>query len=440
LSSNKDLLKKIAKKEAAVGVIGLGYVGLPLATEAAGKGYTTYGFDIDGDKVKSLNSGEVFITYLDRDRIGALIKKKAFVPTTDFSYLEKCDIIQICVPTPLTSTREPNLKYVEEASEETGRHLRSGQLIILTSTTYPGTTREVMIPILEKSGLTAGKDFMVAFSPEREDPGNKKFTTSKIPKVVGGLDEGSREAAKRFLSVIFKKVIPVSTPEEAEFTKLLENIYRSVNIAMINELKMLAHRMGINIWHVIEAASTKPFGFQPFYPGPGLGGHCIPIDPFYLSWKSKQYDFPTRFIELSGEINTEMPYYVVDRLVEGLNSQKKSIKGSKLLLLGVAYKKDVGDVRESPALKIIQLIQDWGGEVYYNDPYVPEIDARHPIKSPMRSIELKDEQIGQYDAVIITTDHSSYDYERIVEMSKLVIDCRNATQNVKAGREKIFFA
>jgi UDP-N-acetyl-D-glucosamine dehydrogenase len=434
----KELKDKIENGSAVIGIMGLGYVGLPLAAESAKKGYKTYGFDINGKRIEELKRGEIFITYLDRDAIAEQIKNGLLIPTGDFSHLGECDLIQICVPTPLTSTREPDLEPVIVASEQVAKHLRKGQLIILTSTTYPGTTREVLIPILEKTGMKAGKDFLAAFAPEREDPGNKSFKTAGIAKVVGGLDKASLECAVAFLSKTFEKVVPVETPEEAEFTKLLENIYRSVNIAMINELKMLAHRMGINIWNVIGAASTKPFGFQPFYPGPGLGGHCIPIDPFYLTWKAREFDFSTKFIELSGEINSNMPYYIVERIAEGLNLRKKSINSSKLLILGVSYKKDVGDIRESPALKIIQLLKDRGGIVDYNDPYVPELEPHGQLKEHMISVGIDDSDIKKYDAVIITTDHSSYDYQRIVDKSSLVIDCRNATRDVKHGKEKTF--
>jgi UDP-N-acetyl-D-glucosamine dehydrogenase len=434
----KELKDKIENGSAVIGIMGLGYVGLPLAAESAKKGYKTYGFDINGKRIEELKRGEVFITYLDRDTIAAQIKSGMLIPTGDFSHLSECDLIQICVPTPLTSTREPDLVPVVRAAEQVAKHLRKGQLIILTSTTYPGTTREVLIPILEKTGMKAGKDFFAAFAPEREDPGNPFFKTAGIAKVVGGLDKASLDCAVAFLSKTFEKVVPVDTPEEAEFTKLLENIYRSVNIAMINELKMLAHRMGINIWNVIGAASTKPFGFQPFYPGPGLGGHCIPIDPFYLTWKAREFDFATKFIELSGEINSNMPYYIVERVAEGLNLHKKSINSSKLLILGVSYKKDVGDIRESPALKIIQLLKDRGAEVDYNDPYVPQLEPHGHLKDRMISVGTDDSDIKKYDAVIITTDHSSYDYQRIVDKSSLVIDCRNATRDITQGKEKIF--
>ncbi|MBN2135372.1 MAG: nucleotide sugar dehydrogenase [Acidobacteria bacterium] len=434
------IVEKIDKREAVIGVIGLGYVGLPLAAESAKQGFKTYGFDINEYRVRSLQKGEVFISYLNREEIAGFVKTGRFVPTDDFSHLGKCDVIQICVPTPLTQMREPDLTFVENASREVMKHLRKDQLVILTSTTYPGTTKEVMIPILEESGLMAGRDFLVAFAPEREDPGNKDFKTSTIPKVVGGLDEESLRAASKYLSSIVTKVVEVDTLEEAEFAKLLENIYRSVNIAMINELKMLAIRMGINIWNVIEAASSKPFGFQPFYPGPGLGGHCIPIDPFYLSWKSKQYDFPTRFIELSGEVNTKMPYYVVERLTYGLNNNKKSVSGSKILILGVAYKKDVGDTRESPAIKIIELLQELGAEVHYNDPHVEHLVPEHSTLKDMDSVELNDNTIKNYDAVVITTDHSTYDYKWIVEKAKLVLDCRNATKEFRNGAKNIVVA
>lgn len=434
----KELKTKIENGSAVIGVMGLGYVGLPLAAESARQGYKTYGFDINKRRIQELQQGEVFINYLDAGTITGQIKKGTLIPTEDFSHLKECDLIQICVPTPLTSTREPDLLPVINASEQVAEFLRKGQLIILTSTTYPGTTREVLIPILEKTGLKAGTDFLAAFAPEREDPGNPNFKTAGIAKVVGGLDKASLECSVAFLSRTFQKVVPVDTPEEAEFTKLLENIYRSVNIAMINELKMLAHRMGINIWNVIHAASTKPFGFQPFYPGPGLGGHCIPIDPFYLTWKAREFDFSTKFIELSGEINSNMPYYVVERVAEGLNLRKKSINGSKLLILGVSYKKDVGDIRESPALKIIQLLKERGAAVEYNDPFVPELEPHGQLTFDLKSAEIGDMDLKKYDAVIVTTDHSQYDYQRIVNSADLVIDCRNATAKISNGKEKVY--
>ncbi|MGB2988089.1 MAG: nucleotide sugar dehydrogenase, partial [Phycisphaerae bacterium] len=351
--------------------------------------------------------------------------------------LEACDVILICVPTPLTRTREPDMTYVENTVHLIADHLRRGQLIVLESTTYPGTTRELIKPILEATGLTTEKDFFLAYSPEREDPGRTDHTTETIPKVVGGFGASSRKIAVALYAAALRQAVPVSSCEVAEASKILENVYRSVNIAMINELKMLFDRMGIDVWEVIQAASTKPFGFQPFYPGPGLGGHCIPIDPFYLTWKARQYDMSTRFIELAGEINTSMPEYVITRLAEALNTRKKAVNGSKVLVLGLAYKKDIDDLRESPSIELIEMLKARGARVDYNDPYVPRTPKQREHNLRMTSAKLTEKMLKSYDCVLIATDHSCYDYTWIVKHAKLVVDTRNATTHVKTGRRKI---
>lgn len=419
------LLEKIKSKQAKIGVIGLGYVGLPLVIEFCKAGFEVSGFDVDMEKVALLKQGKSYIKHIEASRI---TKHSAlFTPTTDFSKLSEMDCVVICVPTPLNKYREPDMSYVFNTTETIAKYLRKDQLISLESTTYPGTTDEDMRAILEKGGLKAGKDFHLAFSPEREDPNNGEFSTSTIPKVVGGYTKGCLEVAKAMYDCIVVKTVPVSSTKAAEATKLLENIYRGVNIAMVNELKVLFDKMGIDIWEVIEAAKTKPFGFQAFYPGPGLGGHCIPIDPFYLTWKAREFDFATRFIELAGEINTNMPYYVVQKTVDALNAKGLSIKGAKILILGIAYKKDVDDMRESPSLKLIELYRDKGAVVDYNDPYIPEMPKlRHHNLLDMKSVKLNKETISSYDAIVIATDHSDYDYQFMHEHARLIIDTRNA--------------
>ncbi len=429
------LLKKIKSKKANIGVVGLGYVGLPLVIEFCKAGFKVMGFDVDPEKVALLNGGKSYIKHIDAARINQCAS--SFTPTTDFAKLSDMDCIVICVPTPLNKYREPDMSYVFNTTETIAKHLRKGQLISLESTTYPGTTDQDMRAILEKTGLKAGQDFHLAFSPEREDPNNKDFSTSTIPKVVGGYTKNCLDVAKALYDTVVVKTVPVSSTRVAEATKLLENIYRGVNIALVNELKMLFDRMGIDIWEVIEAAKTKPFGFQAFYPGPGLGGHCIPIDPFYLTWKAREYDFATRFIELAGEINIQMPYYVVQKTVDALNNRGKSIKGSKLLILGIAYKKNVDDMRESPSLKLIELYREKGAIVDYNDPFIPEMPKlRHHNLLEMKSVPLTDETVGSYDAVVIATDHSDYDYMWINQYAKLVIDTRNA-MNVGLNNDKV---
>ncbi len=432
-----------------VGIIGCGYVGLPLALRFAEVGHRVTGFDTDPAKIEKLNAGQTYIQHIPAETIRRFVSAKQFAATTDFSRLREVDAVLICVPTPLDERREPDLSYVEQTAQSIRPHLQRGQLITLESTTYPGTTEELVLPILEQSGLRCPivpgfskdevvTDFFLAFSPEREDPGNKQFNLSRIPKVVGGVNSPSCRAAEALYGQIVPRVITVSSTRAAEMTKLLENIFRCVNIAMVNELKLLCLRMGVDIWEVIDSAATKPFGFMPFYPGPGLGGHCIPVDPYYLSWKAREYDFSTRFIELAGEVNTAMPYHVVNAVADALNERRKSLKGSRVLVLGVAYKKDVDDLRESPSLKLMQLLSQRGAHVDYNDPYFAQLHKmRHYDYSQKKSVALTPQALASYDCVVIATDHSSYDYAAIVAAAQLVVDTRNATRPVKAHREKI---
>ncbi len=422
------LIDKIESKEAHIGIIGLGYVGLPIVLRFCEEGFTVIGFDVDHEKVKKINRGRSYIKHIPSGKIRSFVNGKppTLTSTTDMSLLSKVDVAIICVPTPLSAKREPDLSYVENTARDIARNLRPGQLISLESTTYPGTTEEVLLPLFEETGLKVGKDFFLVFSPEREDPGRKDFTTKTTPKVVGGVTKRCLEAGTALYSQVVDRVVTVSSPREAEMTKLLENIYRSVNIALVNELKVLCQRMGIDIWEVIEAAKTKPFGFTPFYPGPGLGGHCIPIDPFYLTWKAREYDFATRFIELAGEINTHMPYYVIQRVMEALNERGKALKGARVLVLGIAYKKDIDDMRESPSFHIIELLQKKGAMVDYNDPYIPKLPKLRGHDLSMDSVELNEDMLSSYDCVLIITDHSAYDYKWIVEHSRLIVDTRNA--------------
>ncbi len=422
----------IEKKTAKIGIIGLGYVGLPIVLRFCEEGFKVVGFDVDPAKVKSLNNGRSYIKHIPSKSIASLVKKKpsSFYATTDMSLLSKVDAIIICVPTPLSDKREPDLSYVEGTARTIAQYLRPGQLVSLESTTYPGTTEEILLPMFAKKGLKAGRDFFLAYSPEREDPGRVDFTTKSTPKVVGGITKNCSALGNLLYSKIIERTVPVSSTKVAEMTKLLENIYRGVNIALVNELKMLCDRMGMDIWEVIEASRTKPFGFQAFYPGPGLGGHCIPIDPFYLTWKAREYDFATRFIELAGEINSNMPYYVVQRIMEALNDRNKSINGSRIIVLGIAYKKNIDDLRESPSLELIRILRDKGAKVEYNDPFIP-VAVSHRRGFKMRSTALTDSNIKKYDCVLIATDHSCYDYRWIVKNSQLVVDTRNATSGVK---------
>ena len=388
-------------------------------------------------KLRKLLAGHSYIKHIPSGMIRELLGKGHFDATTDFSRLKECDALIICVPTPLTKSRDPDMTYVVKTAEAIAKHLRKGQLVVLESTTYPGTTREVVLPVLEKSGLKAGADFLLAYSPEREDPGRTDFDTVSIPKVVGGLDAASLEAASALYATAVKTVVPVESCEIAEASKILENCYRCINIAFINELKIIFERMGIDVWKVIEAAKTKPFGFQPFYPGPGLGGHCIPIDPFYLSWKAKRYGVTARFIELAGELNVSMPSYVIGKIAETLNQRGKPIKNSRILILGLAYKKDVDDLRESPSIILIEQLRHHGAKVDYNDPYIASTHKQREHDLKLKSVPLTGASLKKYDVVVIATDHTVYDYAFIVKNAKAVVDTRNATKSIVQGREKI---
>jgi UDP-N-acetyl-D-glucosamine dehydrogenase len=435
--SAEELIRKINRKEALIGIIGLGYVGLPLVLRFCERGFRVAGFDVDPRKVRVLREGRSYMKAIPSGRIARLVRGGLLEVTDDFAHLREPDCIVICVPTPLTDKMEPDLQYIERTTESIRKHLRRGQLVVLESTSYPGTTEELVLPRLVSTGLKAGKDFFLAYSPEREDPGNKRFTTGLIPKVVSGLTPSCREVVRTLYSQVIEKVIPVSSPRAAELTKLLENIYRSVNIALVNELKMLADRMGIDIWEVIEAASTKPFGFSPFYPGPGMGGHCIPIDPFYLSWKAKEFDFTTKFIELAGEINVSVPYYVVSKVLDALNDRKKSVKGARILVLGVAYKKDVDDARESPALAIMELLQKKGARILYHDPFIPRLPQFRKYHFKLNSSPLSERLLRSIDATVVVTDHSQIDYAWVVKHAPLIIDTRNVTQGMTRWKKKI---
>ena len=431
--------EKIAQRQARIGIVGLGYVGLPLALLFSEQGFVVTGFDIDQFKVDALNDGRSYIVRILPSEI-ASARKHGFRATADYSEIQNMDAVVICVPTPLDEYQQPDLSFVSGTVKSLAPHINAGQLVVLESTTYPGTTEEVVVPLLEKgnaAGLKAVKypaerGFFVAFSPEREDPGNDQVERHDIPKVIGGYGEAATHMASCLYGSIFRRTVPVSTPAAAEMTKLLENIYRCVNIALVNELKLLCLRMGIDIHEVIEAAKTKPFGFQAFYPGPGLGGHCIPIDPFYLSWKAKEYDFRTKFIDLAGEVNCSMPYFVVDTVVEALSRQGKALAGASVLVLGMAYKRDIDDLRESPSLTIIEHLQKRGARVAYNDPFFTRVTTGRHYALNMESTPL--DEIGRFDCVVIVTDHSSYDYRSIVENSRLVVDTRNATKGIDSSR------
>ena len=431
--SGKELKKKIINRTAKVAVIGLGYVGLPLAIEIAKAGFSVAGIDVDKEKVDNINSKNSYIPDVTKETLNGLVSQEKLIATSDYKVLKEIDIVSICVPTPLRKTREPDISHIIDAVSEVSQYLHQGQLIILESTTFPGTTKDIVLPELEKRSLKVSKDFFLVFSPERVDPGNKKYTIRNTPKVVGGITSECTEIATIFYEQIVEKVILVASTEEAEMTKLLENVFRNVNIALANELALMCDRLEIDIWNVIEAARTKPFGFMPFYPGPGLGGHCIPVDPVYLSWKAKTYGFYSKFIEFAEEVNKNMPNYVVRKITDALNIHKKSINGSKILLLGVAYKENVGDVRESPALDIIEILYRQGAEVIYNDPYVPQIKIG---ERKWESLSLNENLLSQADCIVITTAHANYDYKWIVENAKLIIDTRNATKNV-SNKEKI---
>ena len=435
-----QLIESLESSEAVVGVIGLGYVGLPLVLAFVDAGFEVRGYDVDESKVRALSEGRSYIRHIPAERIRQALDRRRFEATSDFDRLPEADALLICVPTPLTESREPDLTYIRKTAEEIGQRLRRGQLVVLESTTYPGTTEDVLLPELATAGLEVGEDFFLAYSPEREDPGNPVHSTVTIPKVVGGHTEACRDVAAALYRKAVADVVPVSSTGAAELTKLLENIYRSVNIALVNELKVLCHRIGIDVHEVIGAASTKPFGFQAFYPGPGLGGHCIPIDPFYLTWKARQFDCPTRFIELAGEVNTSMPYYVTERLAAALNERERPVRGSKVMVLGVAYKRDVDDMRESPAFKILELLSERGAVLSYHDPYVPTLPRTRRYDFELTSVPLTPSTLSAADAVLIITDHQCIDYDFVVANAPLVVDSRNATHKVREGRERIVSA
>ncbi len=459
MTYKEEILKKINDNSAVIGIVGLGYVGLPLGLEFAEKEFSVLGFDLDQNKVDSLNIGKTYIKHIPSERIKKSVEVGYLKATTDFSRLPEVDAIIICVPTPLDAHREPDMSYVEGTARTIQKYLRKGQLVTLESTTYPGTTEELLLPLFEESPVvqsqasgikqqeldknsrfSVGTDFFLAYSPEREDPNNPKYNTQTIPKVVGGITENCLEVAQALYNKVIVKTVPVSSARVAEATKIVENVYRSINIALVNELKMVFHKMDIDVWEVINAAATKPFGFHPFYPGPGLGGHCIPIDPFYLTWKAREYEINTKFIELAGEINTYQPYYVVTRAMEVLNEQGKALKGAKILLLGAAYKKNVDDMRESPSLKLIEIFREKGAEVDYNDPHIPKLPPTRKYKYDMSSVELTEENLHSYDLIVLSTDHDDYDYEYIHKNAKLILDTRNAFKKLGIVNGKVFKA
>ena len=437
-----ELKEKILNKTAHIGIIGLGYVGLPLGLAFAAKGFNVLGFDLDERKIKFLEKSKSYIKHINEVNIKKVISNGKLKVTTDFSKLPKVDVIIICVPTPLDEHREPDMSYVVDTAKTVAKYLRRGQLVTLESTTYPGTTDELLQPLFENAGgknkFKVGKDFYLAFSPEREDPNNPDYSTVTIPKVVGGVTPKCLEIATTLYDQVIIRTVPVSSPRAAEASKLLENIYRSVNIALVNELKMVFDKMDIDIWEVIAAASTKPFGFKPFYPGPGLGGHCIPIDPFYLTWKAREFEINTKFIELAGEINTYQPYYVVERSAEALNKFKKALNGSKVLILGAAYKKDIDDMRESPSLKLIDIYREKGASVDYSDPLIPILPKTRKYKFDMKSVKLSKEKLQSYDLIVLSTDHSIFDYKLIANNSKLIVDSRNAFEARGIKSKNIF--
>jgi len=422
-----ELKEKIVQHKAKIGVIGLGYVGLPLAMEFSKAGFDVTGIEIDKDKVRMINQGKCYIQDIKQSELKDLVKNNRLKATRDFSVLKEMDAVSICVPTPLRKTRDPDISYIISAVEEVAKYLRPEQLVVLESTTYPGTTREVILPRLEARNLQVGKDFFLAFSPERVDPGNKIYTIRNTPKIVSGITNKCTSIAVTLYEQIIDEVVPVSTTESAEMVKLLENTFRIVNVGLVNEIALICDRLKLDTWEVIDAAATKPFGFTPFYPGPGLGGHCVPIDPHYLSWKLKALNFYARFIELAGEINSKMPEFLVSKIDAALNEREKSIKGSKILILGVAYKSNVSDIRESPALDVMKLLKERGGKVTYNDPYVPQVEG-------LKSIRLTRSSLRNADCVVITTAHSDYDYKQIVENARLIIDSRNATKGIKSKK------
>jgi UDP-N-acetyl-D-glucosamine dehydrogenase len=430
----KDLLKKIDNRTAKVGIIGLGYVGLPLAIEFGDEGFNVVGFDISEAKVNLINAGKSDIDDVPDARVANLVKAGKLIATTDPKLLKQVDTVSICVPTPLSKTKDPDVSYILAAVEWVKAYLHKDMLVILESTTYPGTTEDLILPLLEKTGLKAGKDFYLAFSPERVDPGNAKFATKNTPRVVGGITPGCTKAAKAFYEKVVESVYPLSSTKAAEMVKLLENTFRSVNIGLVNEVALMCDRLKLNVWEIIDAASSKPFGFMPFYPGPGLGGHCIPIDPHYLSWKLKSLNYYARFIELAGDINSHMPEYVIERIRRIMNKKGKALKGANILILGATYKKDIKDLRESPALDVIRLLEEEGAKVQYNDPHAPQIKWNDGY---LRSVKLTPAVLKKADMAVIITDHTAYNYQWIVDNSKLVFDTRNAAKKVRKGREKI---
>ena len=425
----QQIKDKINDNKVKVGIIGLGYVGLPLAVELGNKGVQVTGFEIDREKVALINKGTSYISDIDSGAVAALRKAKKLAATTDFKLLGQMDAVITCVPTPLRKSKDPDVSYIIAATDQIAKNLKKGQLIILESTTYPGTTRELVLPMLEKTGLTCGQDFFLAFSPERVDPGNKNFTITNTPKVVGGITSKCSDLAQRLYSKVAGTVIPVSSTEAAEMVKLLENTFRAVNIALVNEVALMCNRLKLNVWEIIDAAASKPFGFMPFYPGPGIGGHCIPLDPHYLSWKLKTLNFYSRFIELAGEMNSRMPEYLVQKIVDTINDRGIAIRNAKILVLGVAYKKDVGDVRESPALDILKLMSDRRAKIDYYDPFVASVKMEN---GSLRSLPHLN-GIGKYDAVVIVTNHSTIDYKYVVKNASLVIDSRNATKGIRSS-------
>jgi UDP-N-acetyl-D-glucosamine dehydrogenase len=430
----RELVGRIAARDARIGVIGLGYVGLPLALEFARRGFRVTGVDLNRAKIESLQQGESYIEDVPSADVSAAVKSGSFTATTDFAELSRCDVINVCVPTPLTRSKDPDVSHMASAMEEIRKRLRSGQLIVLGSTTYPGTTHELFVPLLESTGLRVGHDFALAFAPERIDPANRQFSVREVPKVVGGETPLCCELACCVFETIFERVVPVSSTQSAEMVKLLENTFRAINIGLVNEVAMMCHRLGLDVWEVIEAAATKPYGYMKFLPGPGLGGHCIPVDPTYLSWKMKSLNFPARFIDLATEINGQMPDHVAERVGDLLNEDRIAVNGSRILILGAAYKGNVSDVRESPALDVMKLLRAKGAEIAYHDPHVPELELDGVV---IKSLDLTDELVASQDLVVIVTDHAAVDTARVVARAQRVFDTRNATKGIRDGSEKV---
>ncbi len=440
MQTPSGLIEKLKSKKAMVGVIGLGYVGLPLAAEFGRAGLRVLGFDVDPEKVRQIEAGESYISDIKPETVAELVKSNRLEATSDFDRLSEPDTLSICVPTPLSKTRDPDLSYVVSTVEEIAKRLRPGQLVVLESTTYPGTTREEVLARLTATGMEVGRDFFCGYSPERVNPGSLDPPFAKVPRIVSGVTPACLDATKALYELIVEETVPVSSPEVAEMAKLLENIFRAVNISLVNELKMIGIRMGIDIWEVIEAASSKPFGFMAFHPGPGMGGHCIPIDPFYLSWRARAFDVNARFIELAGEVNTVMPRFVADRVVEALNSVGKAMRGSRVLVLGASYKPNIGDTRESPAIRIMELLEAGGAEVRYNDPYVPRLPKMRHSTLTLGSVQLTKAEVEQADCVVVATDHEDYDYQWVVDTASMVVDTRNATRGLAGAERKVWRA